>query len=194
MGEFSSGRWILGLSIYFFGFFCVVFFIMNAQAEAGVTSDTLSVTDPGFQSVGNIPYAQTGSCTGKPFYLCRSMGIDNDSICDLYLGCYWSNGIFTEPHCAGVFEDSDCGDETDQGNCTLTGCTWTDFTGLGGSTISASSSFDWSSVKDSIGFMTGFNATLGAPSIIQFVISFFFFWLPFFMLLWSIYMAIPFLH
>lgn len=54
-----------------------------------------------------------------------------------------------------------------------------------------------SNVMSTIGIMTGFSTTtsnLGVPAGWAFAFSFLFFYVPFFMLLWSVYMALPFLH
>jgi hypothetical protein len=78
----------------------------------------------------------------------------------------------------------------------MVGCTWTNFTSLGAGQSSGvtSDNFDWSVVKNTIGFMAGFSFDAGIPSGWHFLFSFIFIWLPFFMLMWAVYMAIPFMH
>ena len=197
MGEFNAGTWIVGLCLYFFVFFIVVFSMVNALAETGEYNSGISVHDPGFSSSSNIPFAQSGVCKGRPHYLCSSFGsingIDNATACNSYQGCYWGANVFKDDSCKGVFIGS-CDDYTNGTICSVVGCTWSDFTGLGATSNNLAVTFDWGVVKDTVGFMTGFDANLGAPSWLQFIISFPLFWLPFFMLLWSIYMALPFLH
>jgi len=53
------------------------------------------------------------------------------------------------------------------------------------------------SVKTSLAVITGISASdvsIGLPAAFIYIFSFLFFWIEFFMLLWSIYMAIPFFH
>lgn len=54
-----------------------------------------------------------------------------------------------------------------------------------------------SSIMTSLKIMTGINAgsvSIGIPTGWKWLFSFLFFWIPFFALLWAIYMAIPFFH
>jgi hypothetical protein len=81
-----------------------------------------------------------------------------------------------------------------QGLCEVVSCTWSDFTSIGSGTVALDQSFDWSAVKNTLLLMTGFDAQLGIPGGFAFIGNFIFFWLPFFMLLWSVYMALPFIH
>jgi len=64
-------------------------------------------------------------------------------------------------------------------------------------TFTDTSSANMNSIFDSIGFLTGFGAdtvSYGIPSGWVWVFSIILFWIPMFMLLWAIYMALPFLH
>lgn len=119
MGEFNAGKWIIGLSIYFFLFFLIVTSVISGLDEVGEDRDDLYVTDPGF-------------------------------ILD--------------------------------GNQTVPG------------TVTNTDTVSWDNIRDSIGVMTGFNAQIGLPGTYQFIFSFIFFWIPLMMLLWALYMALPFLH
>jgi len=193
MGKFTSGLWIIGLLVYFFTFFLIIFSIVNAAPDYDLNTAGISVSDPGFSSAENQPFAQQGECKGRPYYFCSSAGIDNDTICNGYTGCYWDDGLFAGEGCHGVFE-APCSDFNDEGNCSLWDCTWSDFTNVGSGQVRPDTGFDWSAVKDTILIMTGFDASIGAPASIMFIVSFFMFWIPFFMLLWSIYMALPFIH
>lgn len=195
MGEFSAGRWVLGFAIYFFMVFLIVLSAMNTAADYNLDASGLSASDKGFMSNTNIPYAQGGVCSGRPYYLCSSTGIDNDTICDMYTGCYWGANLFKDDSCKGVFNGY-CDDLTDAGNCSLWACTWTDYTNSGGvGTVEGiTNTYDWSTVKNTIGFMTGFNTSFGIPASINFIFAFFFIWVPFFAMMWSLYAALPFLH
>jgi hypothetical protein len=206
MGEFSSGRWIVGLSLYFFTFFLIVYSFlggaeaMNASETTTPKIDTTGIyaDEPGFSSLNNQPYLQYGECTGRPNYFCSSIGFDDNLSCSLpaYPGCYWHTNILGEEGCVGVFEGI-CEDYSDDRNCTMVGCTWSNYTSTGAAQVQGvtNTGFDWSSIKDTIGVMAGgMNADIGLPWRWAFVGSFLFFWLPFFMLSWSIYMALPFLH
>lgn len=194
MGEFKAGTWVTLLSLYFFGFFLVIFSFTNA---AMLYEDTdisgISVTDPGFQTLGNAPEDQGDACTGTPHFACTQLfGLSettNDSACNGVSGC-----LFVGSTCTGVIQET-CAPITNQSFCQHVGCTFTSFTtNTGPSSVAISDSVDWSSVKNTIGIMTGFNATLGAPALFAFIFSFLFFWIPFFMLAWAIYMGLPFVH
>ena len=56
--------------------------------------------------------------------------------------------------------------------------------------------FSWGNVKATFNFMIGFGqgATLGIPAVANWIFSFIFFYIPFMMLVWAIYMGLPFLH
>lgn len=128
MGSFSSGRWIVGLFIYFFLFFTVTYSVINE-----VDDTDISFKDPGFGS-----QVQNESTSDEIDFSGNSSGIDYSQTESTYSG--------------------------------------------------------W---KATIAVITGINSAnvqLGVPSEWQFVFSFFLFWLPFLMLIWSIYMAIPFFH
>ena len=64
-------------------------------------------------------------------------------------------------------------------------------------TASAADTASMSSVKTSLSVITGINAGnvgIGLPAAFIYIFSFLFFWIEFFMLLWALYMAIPFFH
>lgn len=64
-------------------------------------------------------------------------------------------------------------------------------------TIDSGTTANMGSIFDSLGFLTGFGAhsvDYGIPSGWVYVFALILFWIPFFMLLWSIYMALPFMH
>ena len=128
MGEFSAGKWIIGLFIYFFVFYIITLSIVNTVDDSGV-----HFADPGFGS-----------------------SIQNETaIDDMTFG----------------------GNETgiDYSNTEVSYTGW----------------------KATLSIMTGINSnniSIGVPAQWQFIFSFFLFWLPFMMLIWAIYMAIPFFH
>jgi hypothetical protein len=208
MGEFSAGRWIVGLSLYFFIIFLTVFSAIGMANDYGLDRTGIATNDPGFNTPYNIPYGQTGECTGNIYGLCRYMNIDDNITCSQFAeyGCYWDNttSFFSSPGCRGSFINwssntapaCEAFQTRGENICRLVGCTWTNFTGHGTGQTSGvtNNNFDWSSIKDTIGFMTGFRAEFGIPPMFNFIASFLFFWIPFFMLSWSVYMALPFLH
>ena len=192
MGEFSSGKWIIGLGLYFFFMFVLVFSVVNASNELGIQT-TAFARDPGFQSLENDPTTQGNACSGTPFYLCSDIGITTEALCLSFSGCSFDNSSAT---CSGVLTEI-CSAETNQGRCNAMGCTWTDFTSDGATSTQLDDSFDWSAVKDTVGFLSGFGSggiSLGIPGSFRWIFAFLFFWIPGFALLWAIYMAIPFLH
>jgi len=55
----------------------------------------------------------------------------------------------------------------------------------------------YSAFKTTIPVITGIqsgNVKIGMPPAFRWIFSFIFFWIPLFMMLWAIYMAIPFFH
>lgn len=192
MGEFKSGLWIIGLSLYFFCFFLIVFSTVNAAAKfEDVDVSGISYNDPGFYTAANDPLSQGGRCRGSGHRYCAKAAGDNFS-CESIPGCQW-----LATFCSGLVIDSrgyDCVDVNDT-LCELVGCTLTDFSAGGvPASIDPTAKFDWSTVKNTIGIMTGFSANIGMPGAFVFIYSFLFFWIELFALLWAIYMALPFLH
>ena len=64
-------------------------------------------------------------------------------------------------------------------------------------TASLTDTADMSGIKTSLAVITGINAgnvSIGIPTGFIYMFSFLFFWIEFIMLLWSIYMALPFFH
>ena len=61
----------------------------------------------------------------------------------------------------------------------------------------SSGSSGMSNVRSTVGIMTGFTSSssnIGVPGGWMFAFSFVFFYLPAFMLLWAVYMALPIIH
>lgn len=208
MGEFSAGRWIVGLSIYFFTVFILCFATVGAASYYKTDSQGIYANDPGFMTAQNLPYAQNGFCDGTPYGLCSYMELDNPITCASFAnfntslfslggtgffeqpGCYWDNttnicrGTMFAATCAGNFSDS-------AQLCTTAGCTWSNYTATTGV---VGDTFDWVRIKSSIGFMFGFSFGIGIPPGWHFIFSFVFVWLPFFMMIWAVFMALPFIH
>lgn len=193
MGEFEAGKWILGLSIYFFMFFLVVTAVTLGGAEMGIDTSSVSVNDPGFYNLQNqFQNIGTGTCSGLPygFVHCSYIKSASVEVCSAIPGCSYNASM---DKCQGTHNISSCYElDNNQTQCGVLGCTWTNRTFP--SQVSQDSSLDWSVIRNSIGVMAGFNANLGMPGQYQFIMSFFLFWLPFTALLWAIYMALPFVH
>lgn len=195
MGQFSSGSWIIGLGLYFFIMFVFVFSVVNASNELGIQTNAYA-RDPGFQTIQNDPTQQGNACSGTPLYLCEEIAdgqVGSQSLCESFAGCTWQNATSI---CTGIITET-CKEQTDKGRCNALWCTWTDYTSTGAASTSQIQSFDWSAVKDTIGFLSGFGGdgiSLGIPGTFRWIFAFLFFWIPGFALLWSIYMAIPLIH
>ena len=64
-------------------------------------------------------------------------------------------------------------------------------------TASAADTADMSGIKTTLSIITGIGASdiiLGVPAAFVYIFSFLFFWLEFVMLIWALYMSIPFFH
>lgn len=121
MGEFQAGKWILGLSIYFFAYFLILLAITNLAIAHGVDHSGITANDPGF-------------------------------------GVYSGNTSYS-----------------------------------GGS---ASDTVSINPIRETIGFMFTFqnNVFINSGSQFQFVFMFFFTYIPLFVLIFSLYMILPFAH
>lgn len=194
----------MGLSIYFFVFFMTVLTLINIFFYTSGDAQGVSVTDPGFQSLGNIPFGQQDGCTDSPYRVCSSIGETNQNACNtLYPGCYWDNStisaFFGITGCTG-YPAINCTQITNQTYCRRVGCTFTSFNanvngfdsnegGYFSNVVQTFSFYD--RVKATVLFMATFDASFTVPGIIAFVPAFILFWLPLFALLWAIYAALP---
>jgi hypothetical protein len=80
MGEFSSGRWIVGLSIYFFAVFILIYSTLGAADYYDTDIGSVAVNDPGFMSANNLPWAQGAECTGYVYTFCTGMEIESEEV------------------------------------------------------------------------------------------------------------------
>lgn len=219
MGEFRSGTWIIGITLYFFTFFLIVLTIVNSSPNYQfLDTSNIEYQPPAWYNDNNNPLEQSGYCSGKSSVGGCSHFENNQYKCNLMPGCNYTNesNIFGEcflaPCCLGDFLDPDHLENPWAPDCetvnylnstydkskvcsNIDGCTWSDLFGQTGSaSVSIAEGFDWSRTKNVISIMSGFSAEIGFPAAYRFIYSFIFFWIPFFMLLWAIYMAIPFIH
>ena len=195
MGEFESGKWIVGLLLYFFMFFVLVFSFVAAADDLGLDHQ-VSTNDPGFANNQILPNV-LGFCEGNKFLSCSSMVVTNatNPTCDSFVGCEWEpNPFFGDPRCQGILETQEsCSRQGDQTRCFIVGCDWIQTDGEGLS-LDTDNGVTLNTFTASIGVMTGFRADIGVPGNYRWIFSFLFFYIPFIMLLWSLYMAIPFIH
>ena len=195
MGQFESGRWVLGLSLYFFGFFIIMISIISSANELDIEHDA-SVADIGFQSELN-PYTD-GVCTGTLSYFdllfCDLDGTDTNESCSI-IGCDWDGTDCTGSVNSTLIPSPSCVLITNRTICEVLeedGCRWIDRDEE--DYIDPNSGYSNGGFVNTIKFLFGFDANIGIPRTYQFIISFIFFWIPFTALLWSIYMSLPFLH
>jgi len=194
MVEFSAGKWIIGLLLYFFCFYLVVWSTVATTIELDVETGVNSVKDPGFQKLSD-PFSTGGFCSGTPEFGCGHIS-DNVS-CEYIRGCNWND---FSSICYGNVGDpvsglalSICSPSINQTYCKLAGCAWTTYSSYGDESYSAKSVVSNSPFRATIAIMTGFGVDIGLPVWVNFIYSFLFFWVPFVMLLWSLYVAIPFI-
>ena len=125
-------------------------------------------------------------------------------------GCTWNNvsdffGYFAKPPiCEGLVNKTHYGITTvgkgycnspgiqNETICELFTCTWTNSTQIAETQLDINSKTSMS-LWDSVKYVALFRPELGLGKA-TFLISFFFFWIPTLMLLFAIYMALPFLH
>jgi len=192
-----------------------MFSIINAQAVIAPTQSSMVLNDPGFQERGNS-FIQTAHCSGSAAAMnvfgivpCKNLDIDDEPTCFGVPNCEWRNEtlIFnitvTEAVCTNNMnltfynitkgKNDLCDDIEQKQLCDLIQCVWINQTDA----VNQVSSFDetatLTSVWDTIKFIAGFRVDLGIGAL-TFIFTFLFFYIPFIMLIWSLYMAIPFLH
>jgi len=191
MGQFESGKWIIGTILYFFAFFILMMGVTNAAVNYNISTANINYKDPGFYNSNNDPLKQGGLCSGDINFFCGTLALVDNVSCEA-VGCQWDT---TNLFCYGIAATSECGVISNSTFCGLLGCTWTSYIEGGQpAVVNPSESFDWSGVRNTIGVMTGFTANIGMPAAWAFLFSFIFFWIPFFILLWASYMALPWVH
>lgn len=215
MGDFQSGKWIVGLLIYFFFFFVLIFSLLNAQSVIAPQSEVITVNDPGFQERGN-DFLASDYCSGTSNAMnifgiipCKSLDIEQEETCNGVEGCRWQNAtlLFNITISDAVCTDNlnlsyynlsggraaVCDNISSQYLCDLIQCTWTNQADMIQEPVSLGDTTQLTTVWDTIKFIALFRADIGLGTF-TFLFSFLFFYVPFIMLIWSLYMAIPFFH
>jgi len=224
MGEFAAGTWIVGLVIYFFLMFLIVQSAINVQGYYNLLEFDANVTDPGFQNKTNLYFLDdlNGQCRGKgggramnflQNIQCSQLKLDDYDFnaCNNISGCYWENvteifGFEILPAgCSGMVNKSyynitgglnqycQSSGLQEEGLCYTFKCDWIDIQTLNEEALDPLSTSSVTSLWTSIKFMATFRFDFGAGNFNWIFITLFF-WLPSLMLLFSIYMALPFLH
>jgi len=190
MGEFKAGNWILGLLIYYFLLFIVVSQVVIASAYYGV-STTARFDDPGFSS--QTVFGTLGTCSGTTTTACSLSRANSNDTCHQLTGCEWNEGVDL---CLGTHSFS-CATAPNSTVCRLlNGCILTETQNVPDQTNLADTG-SISNIKATLSIITGIGAgqiIIGIPAAFVYIFSFLFFWIEFFMLLWALYMALPFFH
>ena len=223
MGEFTSGKWIIGLLIYFFVFFIVMWSVLNAQAAIGETTpanNRVEINDPGFQDRLNS-FDLGARCSGKSSavtfldnVLCKDLNVhEHEPTCNNVTGCIWKNGTslfnitIIDAGCTGnmnktfynvpdkISSSSFCETSTfsTEELCKTMDCTWVNESQLALRQVDPLDKNSLVTMWQTIKFVATFRADLGLGGF-TFIFSFMFFWIEFVMLIWALYMAIPWLH
>jgi len=189
LGEFKSGTWILGLLIYFFLIFIAVNQTVIASNHYGI-STTARFSDPGFSS--QEVFGTGGICSGTITEYCKDTnGVTNDT-CTQIFGCIWDD---TRNLCISG-HNFQCREATNFSFCSLLDCVWTSTEDLPDQ-ASIEDTGSISNIKATLSIITGIsagNVNIGIPPAYIYIFAFLFFWIEFFMLLWALYMALPFFH
>lgn len=221
MGQFESGKWIIILSIYFFIFIILSSALetgLNYYMAENKRIDYYNSFDNSTYFFEN----EIGLCTGKGSAMnllnnidCGKLDIDDydNDTCEYISGCEWHNvsdifGITVrKAGCRGnvnkshynITADNDYYCESTSLNyqeiCEVFTCSWfnnTDFT-ASTSNINNNPMSGFNSIMRTLGslFTFQYDFNMGTYNII---LSFILFWIPFLMLLFAIYMALPILH
>lgn len=198
MGKAIAAIWIIGLLIYFFSFFLVIFSAMNMAADHDIDIGDVYVKDPGFQDRVDPLYAE-GYCSGSlplSSAFCSKTEANSNETCIFIPGCSWDD---INQKCTGIpnlaVYGGGCSVSMNQTLCLLVGCSWISYSSPDAdSPDMVSASVSHTGIIDTIGFMTGFHGDIGTPVLFRFITGFIFFWIPFTMLILAIYYLIPFIH
>jgi len=220
MGQFEAGKWIIGIVVYYFFLFIILSMTSSMIREIGVHDRMLNYTDVGFFNKSNEFFNNPdGICRGRgnsmnflENILCNQLEVfEDENTCNNVSGCSWVNetdlfGIAVSPAgCSGVVNKSAynisggirnyCSSPglQDQGTCEMFKCPWIDRQQLAEEQADSINSNNLNTFWDSIKFIVTFRANFGLGSY-NWLISFLLFYIPMLMLLWCIYMALPFLH
>jgi hypothetical protein len=213
MGQFESGKWLIGLFLYFVIFFLIVLSISNIKAWAYHPDPNVVIEDPGFYRLGGY-YAYGGKCD-KPADLdialipygaisCRDLVLNNMT-CGNIDGCAWQNDSwFTGDYCYGnvnrtyyainSFVPCNATGLQSQELCKIFKCSWTNSSELYTQSISPLESQNtfsmfWETAK----IMLGFHTDIGLTQF-NWLFVLMFTYLPLLMMFYALYMALPFLH
>jgi hypothetical protein len=202
MGKFSAGPWIIILSLYF-----TIFFLMTAAViQASGVYTKMNVTGIAVTGVNIVqPAVITGYCQyiHKLYVPAFCNSIPDETSCMIINStgqCYWTGTvcgpslqIVEYRNCDSpivVYNETICGAiKSSSGNA----CEW--IASDTETAISNTGSYDWTNVVVTIQTMSGFGGSIGVPSgIWSSLFYIIMFWIPGFMLLWAIYMAVPWIH
>ena len=197
MGQFQSGKWLLLLSIYFFAMFLIVTYTINAAESLGLQTGTIDYSP---DTEGNINELRENYCSdpertaGYCLMLVNSENRNNNTI-QLFPACYCDP---SSSECSQWLGKGDylCGDFNET-QCNLAQyCEWVGEKGIIES-VNLDDRVSMSNFVQAFSFITSINAgnvDLGIPLAFNYIFSFIFFWIPAIMFLWSLYMALPFVH
>jgi len=193
MGEFKAGSWILGLLIYYFLVFIAVNQTVIASSEYGVITDA-RFDDPGFSS--STVFGTQGQCSGTITEYCTDTNADTNNTCIRIAGCIWDDDAGVAGRCISG-HNFQCREATNFSFCSLLDCVWTSTENLPDQ-ASNTDTGSISNIKATLSIITGIgagNIDIGVPPAYIYIFSFLFFWLEgLFILLWALYMALPFFH
>lgn len=198
--------------------------MLNAQALIGTSERRVSINDPGFQDRIQTFYDPRiqGKCQGKGMgramswdghIACWNLNIDNNDYasCNAISGCAWKNATLwfnltvyapkcenyvNKTHYAIITNESSeyCSTSSGLANerlCNTFKCDWINQSELAQMTFSQTNSA--TSIWQTVGYVVTFRADIGLLGY-SWIFSFIFFWIPFIMFIWSIYMALPVIH
>lgn len=186
MGQYESGKWLIGLALYYFAMFVVISSIASGLIHYGIATDA-RFNDPGFVELNE---QVSGSCGGNLVRLCGFVLANDNQSCTIMDGCSWDG-----TKCEGIMSAEQCSDYLNATVCAVAQCTWTGT--VVGDTVDPVEPASMSVVKTTFSLMTGIGAedvNIGIPTGFTYVFAFVFFWIPFVVMLWALYMALPFLH
>jgi len=222
MGEYNSWKLIVGVMVYYLVFFLVLASIDQVMAQTFGNTNELRYTDPGFQDQFNF-YESDGTCAGVikknilGEYYCEQFFAEDENFtaedCEALPGCEYSPptlifniSIFDAACREGLnltalsINESTaepgniCSNFDNQTFCEAVSCVWLNPEDLAQQKVEDLEGTNFlTSIWENIKFVTTFSADFNMGGY-DWVISLFFFYIPLLLLLYGVYMALPFLH
>jgi hypothetical protein len=195
MANFNAGIALMILSCYMFAVFTIIYSVNSISVDYGLGDPSASQSDLGFTiSLG---------CSGSGTPYCFNTGDAwFEEGCNMIPGCYWINSsCIDEGCCKGMVlnhsKEFNCKIQSPALNlsvCERVGCTWISKKNMSiEDNVNPQKSTNTKGVINTFKIMYGFNPSVTDPSLAYGLFSFFAIWIPTALMIFCIYMLLPFI-